>query len=77
MADIRLAHKWEGVNRKLGGPGAEGQVSREAKTGFTADAEKDRLDLLSAFPAESLDEGPGLDDQNTVEVLDLQEMMVS
>lgn len=37
----------------------------------------ERLDLLSAFPAEFLDEGPGVDDLDTVEVLDLQEMMVS
>ncbi len=46
------------------------QVSRK-------DAKQDRLDLLSAFPAESLDEGPGIDDLDTVEVLDLQYMMVS
>ena len=47
-----------------------GRVSRE-------DVKKERLDLMSAFSTEFLDEGPGIDDLDTVEVLDLLEMMVS
>lgn len=34
-------------------------------------------EVLSAFPAEFLDEGSGLHDLDTVEVLDIQEMTVS